>query len=497
MAVLALVAASCSGSGESITDTDRTEPPATVATTAPPGTTEPGATAPTTPAPTTTASPLEDLPPCPVDALDSAGGPVTITFWHAMNADLETALKTVTDQYNASQDKVKVELVNQVGYEQNIDKYRNSSQGSRPNLVQMPEYTLKLMSDSGTVVPVQACIEASGFDTGDLLTKAIDAYTTQSIFWTMPFNISNPVLYYNRNVLEAAGLDPAAPPVSLEELRSTCETIVSSGAAPVCLALDSGLDSGGGWFMEQWMAKAGEFYADNGNGRQAPATKVLYDGATGVELLTFLQDMINDGLAVNVGENSQGQDDLFKLVDPQPAAMSIHTSAALAGALNILKSGAFPQLTADDLGIGPMPGPTANPGALLGGASLWIVSDKGDEQTAASWDFVQYLVSPEVQSQWSAATGYVPVSEAAIALDPIKTTFDTDPRFRVAYDQLLEPGDDASANGPVLGPLREVRSVTAKAVQAVFSGADVQTELTNAAAQSNQLIADYNARTGG
>ncbi len=72
----------------------------------------------------------------------------------------------------------------------------------------------------------------------------------------MPFNVSNPVLYFNRKIFEAAGLDPDDPPVSLEELRAASEQIVSSGAAPVALVLDSGPDSGGGWFLEQWFGRS-------------------------------------------------------------------------------------------------------------------------------------------------------------------------------------------------------------------------------------------------
>jgi hypothetical protein len=64
----------------------------------------------------------------------------------------------------------------------------------------------------------------------------------------------------------------------------------------------------------------------------------------------------------------------------------------------------------------------------------------------------------------------------------------------VAYDQLLA-GDDSPANlGPVLGPLREVRTVTASGVAAIFNGADVASTLSAAAAQANALIADYAAR---
>ena len=57
---------------------------------------------------------------------------------------------------------------------------------------------------------------------------------------------------------------------------------------------------------------------------------MLFDGPTGVELLTFVQSMVQDGLAVTVGDNPSGQDALLKLADPaQPAAMAIATSAAL------------------------------------------------------------------------------------------------------------------------------------------------------------------------
>ena len=82
----------------------------------------------------------------------------------------------------------------------------------------------------------------------------------------------------------------------------------------------------------------------------------------------------------------------------------------------------------------------------------------------------------------------------SLELEPLATTYRDDPRFQVAYDQLVVSADDASAVGPVLGPLREVRAVTAGAVAAIFNGADVTSSLAGAAAQADALIADYNAR---
>jgi sn-glycerol 3-phosphate transport system substrate-binding protein len=493
--VLGSVAAACS-SGESALEIDSGGGGSTPATDAPSATTG-GETTPddTAPASTTTVAPLSQFPDCPTDALDSATGPVEITFWHGMNDVLEDSLIELTDAYNASQDRVQVTLQNQTGYDAAVDKYIQSSPESRPDMIQFPEYTLQTFAQSDTLIPVGACVESSGFDQSMFLDRVIEAYTFEGVQWAMPFNVSNPVLYYLRPTFEAAGLDPDTAPLTLEEMRATSQQIVDSDAAAFGWVLDSGPNSGGGWFLEQWFARAGEPYADNDNGRTAPATEVLFDSAAGVELMTFVQDMINDGLAVSVGDNSSGQDIYLKLIDPAAdGAMTIGTSAALGGVLAAIGSGLAPGLTDADVGVAPMPGPSPEPGVNLGGASLWIVDGKGDEQAAASWDYIQYLITAEAQSVWASQTGYVPVRTDALDLEPLLSTYAEDPRFRVAYDQMVgEVAGDTSLS-PVLGPQREVRVATANATAAIFNGADVATALADAAAQANSLIASYNQR---
>jgi sn-glycerol 3-phosphate transport system substrate-binding protein len=494
--VVALAVLAACSSGESILNAGNETPDATVAPTAAPGDTlAPGATTSSSLPPTTTTTPLDTLPPCPVDALDDADGPVNITFWHGLNAETEQALIRLTDAYNASQSRVRVQLENQGGYEQTVDKYVQSGQGNLPEMAMFPEYMTQRIADSGTAIPIAACIAASGFDTSMFQASTLSAYSVAGVQWSMPFNVSNPVLYYNKQMFRDAGLDPEDPPRDLAELRAYSEQIVSSGAAAYGMAFDSGTDSGGGWFIEQWFANAGELYADNGNGRLAPATRVLYDNAKGVELLTFVQQMVTDGIAAYVGDNSTGQANFLKLADQSsPAAMTIGTSAALGTVLSVVDAGLIAGITRDDIGIGPMPGPSGTPTALVGGASLWIVDEKGDEKAAAVWDFVQYLVSAQSQSTFAVDTGYVPVRADALELDPARTEYSSDPRFRVAYDQLIGSPADPALQGPILGPQREVRSVTARAVADILNGGDVATALAAAAEQSNLLIADYAAR---
>jgi sn-glycerol 3-phosphate transport system substrate-binding protein len=485
--------AACSG-GSSITDSpsNTTAAPSTTTGGSSGGTTTTGALA------TTTTVAADTLPDCPTDALKSITSPVTITFWHGMSGPLKDSLTKLTNAYNKSQTKVKVKLVGD-SYENTADNYYQASAGNRPDLVQLPEYQVQAMVDTKTTVPASKCITASGFDTSKFVPSALSAYATQGVQWSMPFNISNPVLFYNKKAFAKAGLDPNKPPASLDEMRADSAKIVQTKASSFGLALESGFDSGGGWYVEQWFAKAEQFYLDGQNGRQTRATKVLYNNATGVQLLTFMQKMIQDKLAVNVGDNTTtGYDNLLKLTDKQePAAMTIATSASLGPVLQILASGSFPNILADDVGVGPMPGPDGKPGALIGGASLWVVNSGDKARTAASWDFITYLVAAQQQSSWATETGYIPVRTDAKDLEPYKTTIAKDPRFAVAGDQLAASPDAPTSAGPVTGPLREVRTVLAKAVAAIFKGGDVKKSLDAAASQADGLIADYNARNGG
>ena len=73
-----------------------------------------------------------------------------------------------------------------------------------------------------------------------------------------------------------------------------------------------------GWFLEQWLARAGLPYADNDNGRTARATQVLFNTPESAEMLTFAQDLVEDELAVYVGEDPRGLDGLLRIADPRP-----------------------------------------------------------------------------------------------------------------------------------------------------------------------------------
>jgi sn-glycerol 3-phosphate transport system substrate-binding protein len=173
--------------------------------------------------------------------------------------------------------------------------------------------------------------------------------------------------------------------------------------------------------------------------------------------------------------------------------MALGSSAFLGTVISTLAGGLVPGLGAEDIGVGPMPGPVPPPTALVGGAALYVTEGKSDVEAAAAWDFMKYMVSPDVQSLFATLTGYVPMRSDALDIEPAVSVYRDDPRYRVAYDQLVKTPDSPASLGPILGPQREIRSITANAVAEIFNGGDVQSALTNAADQSNALLANYNA----
>jgi sn-glycerol 3-phosphate transport system substrate-binding protein len=431
-----------------------------------------------------------NLPACPLDALAKAKGPVDITFWHAMTRANEDELKKLTDEYNASQSKVKVTLSASPSYQDNLTRYTAGlSNKQLPDLMQGEDTSLQYMIDSASVLPAQSCINADKYDTSDYVKRVLSYYTVDKTLWPMPFNVSNPVLYYNKAAFERAGLDPNKPPTTLEEVRADSQKIVDTKASQYGISFQTDA-----WYFEHWMAKAGEVYVNNENGRTKRATAVSFDNPTGTSLYKWVKDMVDSKLMLSTG--TADIDNLLAVANDQ-AAMTIYTSAALGTITQILGSGQFAGVK---LGVGPMPGPDSkNGGVLVGGAALYIVNQSSPEKQAAAYDFAKYLNQPQVQSDWAAATGYIPTSMSATTMAPLSETWAKQPEYKVAYDQLLTGAENPATAGPVVGAYggtgEGMRGAVIDAVQSMITdGTPAKQAINNAAKNSNTAIEDYNSR---
>ena len=431
-----------------------------------------------------------NLPNCPLDALAKAKGPVNITFWHAMTRANEDELKKLTDEYNASQDKVKVTLSASPSYQDNLTRYTAGlSSKQLPDLMQGEDASLQYMIDSASVLPAQSCINADKYDMSDHIERVVNYYSVDKVLWPMPFNVSNPVLYYNKAAFERAGLDPNKPPTTLEEVRADAQKIVDTKANPYGIAFKT--DS---WYFEHWMAKAGQLYVDNGNGREKRATAVAFDNPTGTSLYKWVKDMVDSKLMLSTGT---ADIDHYLAIGNEQAAMTIDTSAALGTISQLLGAGQFASVK---LGVGAMPGPNSKDGGVLvGGAALYIVNQSSPEKQAAAYDYAKYLNEAKVQSEWSAATGYIPVDKSSATISPLAEKWAQDPDYKVAFDQLTTGAENDATAGPVIGPYggqgEGVRGAVIDAVQSMITnGTSAKQAIDTAAKNSNTAIEDYNSR---
>jgi len=428
---------------------------------------------------------------CPINALKKADKPVEITFWHGLNRASEETLQRLTEQFNSSQSDVSVTLVNQTTYRDTFTKYvAGLSTGDLPDIVQIQDISLQQMIDTQSVVAASACVKADKYDLSDHLERVIDYYTVEDTMWPMPFNVSNPLLYFDKVKFRAAGLDPDNPPATLDEVMSASEKLKTSG---VVSQAGFGLKTDP-WFLEQLMAKAGKPFVNNSNGRTARATKAAFDSSSGLEIFTWLSEMVSEGLAiVNADEGGSSVDNLLG-IRSGTHAMTIDSSAALGTIQQVLESG---EAGGVEMGVAPMPGPSGKGGVLVGGAALYIVNKSAPEKQAAAWEFAKFLNEPETQADWAAGTGYVPIRESSVELDVITSLWAETPGFKIAYDQLVTGVNNSATAGPVIGDYQGVRDVIRDAENSMFTeGTTAKAALKAALKAANAKIESYNSRVG-
>jgi sn-glycerol 3-phosphate transport system substrate-binding protein len=426
---------------------------------------------------------------CPTGLAGKDGQPTRIVFWHAMTAANRDTLESLVADFNASQDKVEVEAVFQGTYDENTTKYFTALRGGElPDIIQVEDTSTQRMIDSRSVARAQDCIDQDGYDLSDYVDRVIAYYSINGELWPYPFNVSNPVLYYNKLAFEKAGLDPERPPRTLQEVRQYSQQLVDRGVTRHGLALELG-----GWFFEQWLAKAGDPYVDNDNGRTARATTALFDGDSGREVFRWIDGMVDDGLAMNAGRNPSGADTLLA-VGSGDAAMTIATSAAMRSVYGVLESGQFPDVK---VGVAPMPGLQEEDGGgiSVGGGSLFIVNRSSGAQQEAARIFARWLNEPEQQARWHVGSGYIPIRKSAAGLPAVRELWSAQPQFRVAYDQLSAGQTNPASAGIVLGPYEEVReAVVTSLEEMLLQGKDPEAAMDGAAAEANQAIEQYNDR---
>src|SRR2546430_5687882 len=288
-----------------------------------------------------------------------------ITWWHAMSGINGEALNKIANNFKASQSAIKVTTVFQGSYDDLLSKLNTAlASNAAPALVQVYDIGQRYMYDSGQVVPMQAFIDRDKFSTADFEPAVINYYKYQDKLQSMPFNASSSIFYYNKDAFTEVGLDPAKPPVTFSEITDAAKKLTKKDASGNTVRYGFG-PSIYGWFFEQLLATSGALYADNGNGRDDRATKVVYNNAAGKAILDWWKAGIDAGDIYNPGIDNPGATNAF---NAGKTAMYLESSAALRGNINTAKF---------QVGTGIFARPDGRPkdrGNIIGGATVHIIN---------------------------------------------------------------------------------------------------------------------------
>ena len=407
-----------------------------------------------------------------------------IVWWHAMTGVNADAINKIVAGYNKSQSAIQVEAVFQGTYDDLLSKLNTAlASKAAPAIAQVFDIGQAYMRASDEVTPMQAFIDRDKFDTSDFEPAVLNYYKYQDKLQSMPFNASSAVLFYSKDAFKEVGLDPAKPPTTFTEVadyakklvkRDTSGATVRAGFAPSIY----------GWFFEQLMAVSGSLYADNGNGRDDRATKVVFNNAEGKAILDWWKAGIDGGYFTSPGIDNDGAKAAF---NAGKVAMYLESTASLRGHINAAKF---------EVGVGKLPKPdkaSAEGGAIIGGASLYIMKSRPAEEQQAAWEFIKYVMTPAVQAQWQSDTGYYPVRKGAYNEAPSKEWATKYPQFLVAVDQIRTAPQNRKSNGAVIGVFAQSRARTQKMIESVLLGQSTsQKALDDAVAEMNAQIDKYN-----
>ena len=357
-----------------------------------------------------------------INALCSAS-PVTMEFWHGFTGgSLRASLENLTLEFNRQNEgQYCVRTVGQGNYtDLSTALLAASAAGNLPEMAMGYENNIATYLRAGIV----EALAALGVETDHIYDNFIEAVTWDGVLYGVPFNKSVHLLYFNRDLLleydaelESLGIpqneDGVRVPTTVEEFTAAGEVLRLMTGEPTYWFSPSDLATYEDWFF----SLGGEFWDDEGN--------LVLNSETGVEALQLLVDMSYDSqIARPITDGFINES--FSL---GTYGFSTDTSA---GYTYYIRNATF------DVGIAPMPGSgDGNPGAsVFQGTNLLVFTGASEAQQELARDYINFLISPEVNAVFAVATAYAPLGDAAAQTDTYQSYLAENPDFNAIVDQL-------------------------------------------------------------
>ena len=413
---------------------------------------------------------------------NTAAAEVEISWWHAMGGALGETVNQIAEDFNASQDEYKITPVFKGTYEEaltaGIAAFRA---GEQPNVLQVFDAgAATVIGAQGATVPVQDLLTDNGvtFNIEDYISGVRYFYAdADGKMIGMPFNSSSPVMYYNVDALEKAGVEA---PKTWEEFQTvTAPALKDAGYVGLS---QSHLP----WiFTENFHSRHNLPFATNDNG---------YDGAEGTEILVN-----NDAIKAHFTAVTEWQENGY--FEWFGTGWGDNQTPFEEGKVAIWlgSSGSFGGLAKKDLPfefsatyLPYWEAVTTEPKqTFIGGASLFAMAGHDADENKATAAFFEFLTKPETQYFWHQETGYVPITEAAYEMAKADGHYDRFPAAETGIKQLSLPAGEHT-KGYRMGFYVQIRDVMNREYGRILTGeTSVEDAFQAIEDEANALLARF------
>ena len=357
------------------------------------------------------------------DAGTASGEKTVIEYWHC-NAETQggLAVDELVEKFNESNDHIEVVA------KYNPDMYKGLMQnlqaeaatGNTPAIVQIGWAFLDYFSNNFSYTEPQEAIDK--FDSEDatflqdkflpnILELAVNSEGKQV---GIPYSLSTPVLYINRDMLREAGL-PEEGPTTWEEVKQFADT-VNEKTGKYGFYMQEPADF---WAQQGIIESNGAKMLTNENGK----IEATFASPEGIEAMQLVADMIKNGSALHVSWDEGCQ----SFIDGN-CAMLYTTIARRA---SVQKGAQFDVATVKS----PLWGNKER--MIPAGGCFLAITAQEDEQIKAAWEFEKYLYDIESMATWTEGTGYVPPrNDVADAENGLKSFLAENEMMNAAIEQM-------------------------------------------------------------
>jgi sn-glycerol 3-phosphate transport system substrate-binding protein len=406
------------------------------------------------------------LTPRPAAAVD-----LTMYYPVAVGGPVTKVIDDMVARFEKENADIKVTAVYAGNYTDTMTKAMTAMKGGQP-----PQLSVLLSTDVFTLMDENAIVPMDGlvddkawfkeFYPAFMANGQIDGKT-----WSIPFQRSTIVLYWNKDAFKEAGLDPEKPPANWDEMASMAAKLVKKDASGNVTRWGIEIPTTG---YAYWMLQA--LAIENGQKlMNEPGTEVYLTAPKTVAALDYWVDLSRKEAVMPKGSIDWAtlRTDFLE----GKTAMMWHTT----GNLTAVKDGAK-----FNFGVAMLPAKERR-GSPTGGGSFYIFKSATPEQQKAAVKFIKWMTAPERAAEWSIKTGYVAVSPAAYKTPTMEAYAKSFPQATVARDQLefAVPELSVHENG-------RIYKFVGDAVQAAVTGTQSPKDaLAGAQQQADRVLRAY------